>query len=325
MGADGGRMAGIFKLFRMQQRVWTRIGCLLGLLVTGMLACKKSPPPKPIPITPLQTLVNSDTNLSLFHQMILDANDAALLADSSISLLIPTNAALRQAGYTIVTLDSSSAFVLDGIIRYNYILSALTPDSGSYTGYPTLLGATIYVEKDTTAGMYLVNGSTAISSTPLAVGKASVYYLNSLLPAAADSLPLLLQTDSTLTFFATALALTNLYDSTLLTGDYTVLAPVNSAFMAAGYDSIGAIDSANADTLIQLVQGQILKGIYFSNSFPSPGPIQDVPGNSIIVGQANGGLQFSASGNSVPVNWLTGNMVSGTNIVVHRTDGLLSP
>jgi len=125
--------------------------------------------------------------------------------------------------------------------------------------------------------------------------------------------------------FAEALAVTNLYDSTLLSGNYTVLVPVNSAFAAAGYDSIGAIDSANIDTLYQLVQGQILKGIYFTNTFPAPGPVYDVLGNPITVGLANGGLQFSASGNPVPANWLSGNQVSGTNMVVHRTDAILSP
>jgi uncharacterized surface protein with fasciclin (FAS1) repeats len=159
----------------------------------------------------------------------------------------------------------------------------------------------------------------------MTVGKASVYYLTSLVPPAADSLPALLQSDSTLTFFTAAMAITNLYDSTLLTGSYTILAPVNSAFINAGYDSLGAIDSANVDTLITLVEGQIIKGFYLTNSFPIPGPVYDVLGNAVTVGQNNGILQFSASGNTVPVNWLSGNLISGSNIVVHRTDGLLSP
>jgi uncharacterized surface protein with fasciclin (FAS1) repeats len=135
----------------------------------------------------------------------------------------------------------------------------------------------------------------------------------------------LLQSDSTLTFFAAAMAITNLYDSTLLTGSYTILAPINSAFINAGYDSLPAIDSANVDTLIALMQGQIIKGFYLTNSFPIPGPVFDVLGNPVSVALNNGLLQFSASGNSLPVNWLSGNLVSGANIVVHRTDGFLSP
>jgi uncharacterized surface protein with fasciclin (FAS1) repeats len=306
-------------------RVWTWAGALSGLFFVGFLSCKKAPPPKPIPITPLQTLVNSDTSLTLFHEMLIDANDVGLLKDTTVSLLIPTNAVLEQAGYTPAAIDSTSAFVLDEMLRYNYVLSpSIVPDSG-YTSYATALGVPLYIERDTTSGLLLLNAGATAESTPLTVGKASVYYLTTLVPPAADSLPALLQSDTTLAFFTAALAITNLYDSTLLTGSYTILAPVNSAFINAGYDSIGAIDSANVDTLIALVQGQIIKGFYLTNSFPIPGPVYDVLGNAVTVGQSGGTLQFSASGNPVPVNWLSGNLISGSNIVVHRTDGLLSP
>ncbi len=301
------------------------MGALTGLFFIGFLSCKKTPPPKPIQITPLQTLVNSDTSLTLFHEMLIDANDVGLLKDTTASLFIPTNAVLRQAGYTNVTIDSTSSFILDEMLRYDYVLApSIAPDSG-YSAYPTLLGASLYIEQDTASGLLLLNANATAGSTPMTVGKASVYFLNTLVPPAADSLPALLQSDSTLSFFATALAITNLYDSTLLTGSYTILAPVNSAFIQAGYDSIGAVDSANVDTLIALVQGQIIKGFYLTNSFPIPGPVFDVMGNAVTVGQNSGVLQFSASGNAVPVNWLSGNLISGSNIVVHRTDGLLSP
>jgi uncharacterized surface protein with fasciclin (FAS1) repeats len=309
----------------MQKRVWIWVGVLMGFFFLGVLSCKKSPPAKPIQITPLQTLVNSDTTLTLFHEMLIDANDVGLLKDTTASLLIPTNAVLRLAGFTPVVIDSTSSFILDEMLRYNYVLSPeITPDSG-YSAYATLLGAPLYIERDTASGLLLLNAGATAGSTPMIVGKASVYFLNTLLPLAADSLPALLQSDSTLSFFAAAMAISNLYDSTLLTGSYTILAPVNSAFIQAGYDSIGAIDSANADTLIALVQGQIIKGVYLTNTFPIPGPVFDVLGNAITVGQTGGMLQFSASGNSVPVNWVSGNLVSGANIVVHRTDGILSP
>ena len=308
----------------MKKSVWTLIGGLLGLFFIAVASCKKSPPPKPIAITPLQTLVNSDTSLTLFHEMLLDANDLVLLKDTAVSVFLPTNAVLRQAGYTSIIIDSTSAYLLDRILRYSYIPGSLAPDSGAYTAYPTYLSASVFIEKDT-AGLFLLNGTTTASGTGTAVGQATVYYLNQLLSGAADSLPSLLSADSTLSFFAAAVLRSNLYDSALLSGSYTVLAPVNSAFQQAGYDSIGAIDSANINTLIQLVAGQILKGPYFTNTFPVPGPVIDLLGNPITVGQSGSTWQFSASGNPIPVNWLSGNQVAGTNIVVHKTDAILSP
>lgn len=301
----------------------------IGTLLIGYTACKKAPPPKAQPITPLQTLVNSDTSLTLFHTMLINANDVGLLKDTTASLLIPTNEVLRQAGYDATIIDSTSSFVLDEMLRYNYVLSPAITTAGGDSAYATALGAPLYIQQDSTSGLLLLNGSATANATPMTVGQASVYFLNSLTPLAADSLPALLQSDSTLSFFAEALSITNLYDSTLLTGNYTILAPVNSAFIQAGYDSVGAIDSTNINTLIALVQGQIIKGIYLTNSFPVPGPVFDVLGNPVTVGRAGGVpggiLQFSAANNTTPVNWLSGNFISGANIVVHRTDGLLSP
>ena len=307
----------------MKKSVWILIACLLGLFFIGAVSCKKAPPPKPIPITPLQTLINSDTTLTLFHQMILVANDAGLLADTTVTILIPRNAVLEAAGYTNVTIDSTSSFLLDQTIRYQYILGPLsTLDSGTYTAYPTYLGASLYIEKDAT-GELLMNGGTTAPNVGKAVGKATVYYLNSLLPPAVDSLPVLLEEDSSLTMFAAAFSYSNVYDSLLLTGNYTVFAPVNSAFYAAGYDSTTAIDSANVDSVIALVQGQVAGGTYFTNNFPIPGPVFDFVGNPITIGNANGGWQFSGSGSAVFANWLSGNQVSGTNMVIHKIDAIL--
>jgi hypothetical protein len=202
------------------------------------------------------------------------------------------------------------------------VLSALSPDSGTYTAYPTRLGAPIYIEKDST-GQLLMNGATTAPNAGKAVGKATVYYLNSVLPAAVDSLPILLQEDSSLTMFAAAFSYTNLYDSLLLTGNYTIFAPVNSAFYAAGFDSTTAIDSTSIDSVIALVQGQVVNGIYFTNNFPIPGPVYDYEGNTITIGNANGGWQFLGSGSSVPANWLSGNQVSGSNMVIHKIDAIL--
>jgi uncharacterized surface protein with fasciclin (FAS1) repeats len=307
----------------MKIRSWTTICGLLGIVFfIGVFSCKKAAPAKPIPITPLQTLVNSDTTLTLFHQMILVANDAALLADTTVTLLLPRNAVLEAAGYTNVSIDSTSSYVLDQVIRYQYVLGALSPDSGTYTTYPTYLGAPLYIEKDST-GELLMNGGTTMSSTGKAVGKATVYYLNSLLPPAVDSLSTLLQEDTSLTMFAMAVSLSNVYDSLLLTGNYTIFAPVNSAFYAAGFDSTTAIDSTNIDSVIALVQGQVVKGIYFTNNFPIPGPVMDYEGNPITIGNAGGGWQFSGSGSTTPANWLSGNQVSGSNMVIHKIDAIL--
>ncbi|HEY4109704.1 fasciclin domain-containing protein [Puia sp.] len=293
---------------------------LLSLLLIGFLACKKTPPPK-VQITPLQTLINTDTNLNLFHRMILQANDVVLLNDEPVILFIPHNSVLIQAGYPEVVIDSMSSTLADRIVRYQYLTSPVNTDSAGYTPNPTLLGVPLYIGRDG-AGNLLLNGIATAPDKSVQVGKASVYYLNTLVPASADSLTELLQTDSSLSLFAQVFARTNLYDSLLLSGGFTVLAPVNSAMLQAGFDSL-RIDTVSIDTLLSLAQDQVVKGAWFSTTFPSA--LTTLNGSNIAVSVVNGVPQFAGNGNPLPVHWLSGDQVSGAGLILHHTDGVLSP
>ena len=293
---------------------------LLSLLFIGFLACKKTAPAK-VEITPLQTLVNTDTTLSLFHRMILQANDLGLLNDGTVTLFLPRNSVLRAAGYPEMIIDSMSSTLADRMVRYQYLSAALNIDSAGYTPNPTLLGIPLYIGKDS-SGNLLLNASATAANKPTAVGKATVYWLNSLVPPGADSLTELLQTDTSIRLFAEIFSRTNLYDSLLQTGSFTVLAPVNNALLRLGYDS-AAIDTANIDTLLTLAQNQVVKGAWFSTTFPSR--VTTLSGESITVGKTGGGLQFSGTHNTTPVHWLSGDQVGGSSLILHRTDGVLSP
>jgi uncharacterized surface protein with fasciclin (FAS1) repeats len=298
-------------------------GTLVVLLIGAMFSCGKTKPRAVVPITPLQTLVNSDTTLTLFHRMLIQANETGLLADQSITLLIPTNAALRQSGFSDTTIDSSGAYIIDRILRFQYITPAATPDSAGYKAYPTLLGFTIHGMRDA-AGHTYFNGI-GTTGDAIAVGKALVFRINGVIPAARDSLVDLFGLDSSLSFAAELFRRTNLYDSVLLSGNYTLLAPVNNAFRQAGYDSVGAIDSADINTLIQLAENQVLKGIYFTNTFPNTGVITSLGGGAVTVSSSGGHYLFAGAGNTTPANWLSGNQQSGSSLAVHRIDQVISP
>jgi uncharacterized surface protein with fasciclin (FAS1) repeats len=176
--------------------------------------------------------------------------------------------------------------------------------------------------KNTSSQLFL-NGSVTVPNQANAVGQATVYYLDSLVPPAADSIAEIIQYDSTLTYMGEVLTRTNLYDSILLKSSYTLLAPTNAAFQNAGWDSIGAIDSASIDTLVQLAMNQVVKGSYFTNTFPST--LSTLNGGGVTVSIVNGFLQFSTSGNATPVSWLSGNQVAGPTLILHHTNGVLNP
>lgn len=305
----------------MEKRIANGLSALLSLVFIGFLACKKTSPPK-AQVTPLQTLVNSDTTLNLFHRMILQANDVGLLNDQAVAVFLPRNSVLIAAGYPEMVIDSMSSTLADRIIRYQFLSSAtVNTDSAGYTPNPTLLGIPLFIGKDG-SGNLILNGSATAANKPSSVGKASVYYLNSLIPAGADSLPVLLQTDTSLRLFAQLFVRTNLYDSLLQSGGFSVLAPVNSAILQAGFDSL-RIDTVSIDSLLPLAENQVVKGAWFTTTFPST--VKTLTGGNITVSIAGSTIQFSGSGNASPVNWLSGDQVAGAGMILHRVDGVLSP
>lgn len=292
------------------------------LILCCFAACKKTSSPVKNPVTPLQTLINTDTSLSFFHRMVLQANQTGLLTNDTVTLLVPTNDAFRSAGYSEVIIDSLSASTAERLVRYHFIHSNIIPDGVVYKGYSTFLDYNVYGMTDSTHRRWF-NG-TSVTGDSAKVGNVLVYRLSAPLSPPSDSLDMLLGSDSTLTFMAEVLQRTGL-DSVLLSGSYTLLAPVNSAFINAGYDSVGAIDSTDSLTLVQFVKYHTLTGDYFTNTLLGLSAATNLSGNTITVGSQGGVPRFSGAGNTVPANWLSGNQLAGNTLIVHRIDEVLSP
>ena len=287
------------------------------ILLLGHSACKKSAATPTNPITPLQKLINTDTSLTWFHELLLNGNESGLLADDSVTLLLPTNDVFRAAGWIIDSIGSADAA---RITSYLVLNGRVIPQSSEYTASSTMLGFNIYGLKDS-SGIWF-NGS-SVSADTMQVGKALVYHLNTPIFPAYDSLGALLGADSSLTIFYEAFTLSGL-DSSLLTSNYTVLAPVNSAFIAYGYDSPAAIDSADSSTIAGIVKNQILvTGSAYTNILMGLGSASNLNGNAITITHSGGVLQFSGSGNSTPANYVDGNLTGGNNFAIHRIDQVL--
>lgn len=310
----------------MKRIAWIALSAFIALCFIGFAACKKTTSTTVNnPATPLQNLVNSDTTLTLYHHLLLRGNDVGLLTDDSVTILMLKNDVLRQEGFGEAIVDSVSSSFADRMLRYQYLPHGLVVDSGIATPNFTKLGPPLYAFKQSNGTILFNTYAATLSATPMQVGKARVFFLSTTITPAIDSLSTLLFSDTSLTFLSEAFTRTNFYDSALISGGgtYTLLAPVNDAFRKAGYDSVGAIDSIDISALVQLLGNQVVKGTYFSSSFPAT--VQRLHGGDLTVGYNNGLPQFFAPGNPTPVNLLFSNQVVGPNLVLHWTNGLLSP
>lgn len=297
--------------------------CWLIVVLLGLGSCTKSSSTKPNPLTPLNALINTDTSLSMFHRMILTANETALLSDNQVTLLIPTNAAFRAAGYTEGMIDTLAPSVADHIISYHFIAQRAEPDSSGYKPYPTHLGLSVFGQLDNNKQIWF-NG--AMAGDTAEVGKALVYRLNAVLLSPLDSLNYQLSSDTSLSFTAELFHHTGL-DTTLgLSGaDYTVLAPTNAAWAKAGYDSVSQIDSADINTMMSLAKYHVVPGRWFTNDLSGVNSLITLQGGSLTVGVSGGILQFTGTGNASPASVLTGNQSAGNTFVIYKIDELLAP
>ena len=127
-----------------------------------------------------------------------------------------------------------------------------------------------------------------------------------------------------LSYFAEALTHTGL-NIVRANGWNTVLAPVNAAFIAAGYPTLASIDNADISTLGNLLQYHILPGQFFSNTLAGLSTLPTRQGSNIGIAYTKGMLQFTGSGNSGAAMPVKTNGIGGKSVIIHEINTVLMP
>ncbi len=273
--------------------------------------------------TPLQALINSDTSLSVFYAMVQKAKDTALYGGTdSVTVLIPTNIAFASKGITALTVGAMSVAAADSFLRYHYIpvYDSLT-SPGSTAVFNSKLGPVIYAAADSNGNYF--NGIWGIKQTLLG-SNATVFELSAPLQVQLISAAQLIASDTSLAYFAEALKHTGL-NIIPASGWNTLLAPVDSAFIAAGYPTLASIDNADIAALTNILQYHILPGQYFTGSFIGLTTVATLQGSNINIAFSNGAAQFTGTSDTSAAIITTPNRVAASNIVLHNINGLLMP
>jgi uncharacterized surface protein with fasciclin (FAS1) repeats len=274
--------------------------------------------------TPLQALINSDTSLSIYYAAVKKAGANALYGgtDSAI-VLIPGNAAFTAQGISLATINALSAASADSLLRYHYLPGPVSLVAGAYQSYNTKLGMPVYgYGAIDSSGVYF-NGISAVYQK-LPGSNATVYKLNAPLQPPFSSPTQLLASDTLLDYFAEALKHTGLG---IIPGSgwNTVLAPVNAAFISAGYPTLSSIDNADIAQLSNILQYHILPGQHFSHELAGLSTVPTLQGTNINISFADSTLGFTGPGNTAATTLIKANRVVGSSIVVHEINELLMP
>jgi uncharacterized surface protein with fasciclin (FAS1) repeats len=316
----------IAKLYFMKQLVQVLLVLVIVTSAMVLPSCKKTvaifTPIKKFS-TPLQALINSDTSLSVFYAMVERANDTALYGGvDSVTVLIPTNAAFAGKGVTVTTVNAMTIAAADSFLRYHYIAaydSVITP--GSSTILYSKLGPGIYASVDSSGNYF--NGISASRKSVLG-SNASVFELSAPLQLQLMSATDLIASDTMLTYFAEALNHTSL-SIVPASGWNTILAPVDSAFINAGYPTVASIDAADVPTLTNILQYHILPGQYFTSNFIGLSTVATLQGSSINITFNSGITQFTGTSDTTAAVITMPNRLAASNIIIHNINRVLTP
>ncbi|GAO41920.1 fasciclin domain-containing protein [Flavihumibacter petaseus] len=274
-------------------------------------------PNPPVTSTINETIVN-DTSYSLLNSAIARGTYADQLNQTgSFTFFAPTNAAFRAAGIDQAGIDTMSAATLNNILQYHTVNRSVSLNSFPSDTMSTLNGRRIYFSNN--ANGRFVNGI-SVSGSDIAASNGILHPINTLLSSPTGSISGLYSSDTAYRLFNAAVVRAGFVDSLNNNGRYTVFAPTNAAFEAAGLDA-AAISSFDPDSLKTLLKHHILATPYYNSDFITAGTSPTLmDGSTLTFSGSPTGVQLTGSANPYS-NVIT--TTAGTTYNTTTTNGVI--
>lgn len=224
----------------------------------------------------LAGFIAEQSNMTFLTAAFSRANMSALLSGTeAYTLFAPTDAAFIASGkyVTIDEINNETPEVLANVLKYHLLQGRkLTSDFDSMA-VTTEAQLPVYMKRIKTG----ISSGVYSNGLSLARGGANIQTTNGLVHIVSRVLapPLNMNTlhaitaDPDLTFLSAAVTRAGSNFSGLLSGEapYTLYAPANAAFQAAGFVSIDAINAADPSVMAALVKYHIVKERVHSGSY----------------------------------------------------------
>lgn len=289
--------------------------------ISTFVSCKKDDPiPTPSTIT---DLVNSDANFSLLKQAITRAGLGSALSSGTLTVFAPDNAAFAAAGITSTIIDALPVADLTAILTY-HVVGAKVTSSGvpASDTVNTLQSENIYASKN--ANGVFVNGI-KVKTADVQASNGVIHVISNVLIPPTDNIAELAAAEPDLSMVLAAAVRAGLAGALTSPGKYTVFAPTNAAFAAAGFPDVASINNADPAVLAPIVKAHVLNTNVFSSDLIAGATVPTLQsGKSLTVGLTPPSVKISNSMNPASNIVLPGGAnIVGTNGVVHVIDRVL--
>lgn len=300
----------------------------LSLIISGFFilattsSCKKDDP-APAPTPTITDIVVSDANFSLLKQAVTKAGLASTLSTGNLTVFAPDNTAFAAAGITSATIDALTETQIADILKY-HVVNAKVPSTGvpASDTVRTLLGKNIYASKN--ANGVFVNGI-KVKTADVQAANGVIHVISSVLNPPTKTIAQLATDEPNLSLLLAAVVRGGLAGTVSGAGKYTVFAPTNAAFIAAGFPDAATINAAPPDVVAAIVKAHIFGTNVFASDLIQGQTVNTLQaGKSLTVGTNPPSVKISNSTNPAS-NILapSGVNITATNGVVHLIDRVL--
>lgn len=247
-------------------------------------------------------------------------------SDEGLTLFAPTNAAFEAAGITDVNgADAVLAYhVIDGTI----MASMLPSTTGAAASVPTLGGENIHITN--AGGDVSINGISTVVLTDIVGSNGVVHVIDRTLIPPTQTINEIVGdfaggNPAEFTLLAAALARAGLADFFAGGGPFTVFAPVDAAFEAAGLD-LATINASEPSVVAGILTHHVVKANLnvFSTDLVD-GNVTMLNDQDVTISLSNLSVQDAAGSN--PAAGLVPSLLNvlATNGVIHVIDKVLLP
>jgi uncharacterized surface protein with fasciclin (FAS1) repeats len=275
---------------------------------------------------------SSPVTTVFYHALTKTGMDTVLKGSGPFTVFLPTDSAFLASGITSSTIDATANSVVKDLILYHTIAGTAMPRSSFPTGPNAKLimgnGDSVFVTNDATTGFF-VNGI-PVRQTDFVASNGYIQALATaclLPPRGSIYETILLDTSFTLLAAAVTRASQGTYNVQAMlstNGPYTFLAPVDSAFVNAGYSSVSIINGDSPDALANILMYHMIVGRNFTSDILPNKPLNTANSGNFVTFQAGISLQVKGQSNATPANVLNANIMA-RNGVVFVIDQLLKP
>jgi uncharacterized surface protein with fasciclin (FAS1) repeats len=304
------------------------IRCLaiLPLFAIFMAACKKDAVVAAAKTIAVQ--LAADTDYSLLTAALTKAGLTDALTKGDLTFFAPNNAAFTAAKIDKAYIDNAAnTEALKALLNYHIIATKLDTAAipkGANTSKATSAGANLFISK--VGSKISVNGI-EVTKPNTAAGNGVFHQIGRLLTAPTGTMIQALQGNSNLSYLVAAILKCKL-EAAFGTENITAFAPINQAFIDAGYKTIAdiqALDATKTATLANILQYHIVNARAFSTNLTNSQQITMANKAMLRVGIDNAGVTLLGIGNGTKVTNVTTLNGIATNGVIHVIDRVLLP